>query len=202
LHTFTGKDANPSANPPKLADYNLPMNWAGHTTVGYVDNISMENVIVTGRQLTFSGTGYQQTATLSKSVIRGKALTSPTDAKYLIKNVKFKDVKVYSECITDANKGSHFTIDATTTESIVFNGCTNTALNDITSSEKYSVYPNPANDVIHIKGGQLTDKLTLINTLGQIEKQTVGEKIDLSELKEGIYLLKINNNQALKVFKK
>lgn len=201
LHTNSGKDANPNSNPPKLANYVLPTDWIGHTTVGYVNNISFDNVVVTGRQVTFDGNGYVQTPVVSKSLIRGAVLTSPAGAKYLFKNISFKDVKINTVCLNDANKGSYFTIDTNTTENIVFNGCTETALNAISTSDKYKVYPNPVTETLNVSGVTENDKITLYNTVGSLIKSDVGNKMDISELASGLYFLKINNNHTIKILK-
>lgn len=201
LHTNTDKDANPNANPPKPANYVLPTDWSGHTTVGYINNITFDNVIVTGSQVTFDGNAFQQTPVVSKSLIKGVVLTSPANTKYLIKNISFKDVKINSVCLNDANKGTYFTIDSNTTENIIFRGCTETALHEVNSYQKYTVYPNPVKNMITILGASETDRLSLYNSLGSLSKSGVGSKMDLSGLESGLYLLKINNNHSIKILK-
>ncbi len=193
LHTNTGKSGN--------NDYVLPTDWVGNTTVGYVGDIVLENIVITGRQIEFSGQNFNQPATASKGLIRGATLTSPAGQKYLMKNISFKEVKINSVCLTEENKGTYFNIDANTTQNIVFHGCAPTSTNNIKTSN-YEAYPNPANDMINIKGGQITDKLTLFNAMGQVVKENIGIQLDVRDLNEGIYFLRINNNQAIKVFKK
>lgn len=193
LHTNSGKESK--------NDYVLPTDWAGHTTVGFVGNISFENVIVTGRQVTFDGNAYQQTPVASKSLIKGATLTSPAGQKYIMRNISFKDIKINSICLTDENKSSYFNIDANTTENIIFRGCTETALNDIKTTEIYSVFPNPVKNILTIAGAIETDRISLYNSMGSLIKNDVGNKMDIRELKSGLYFLKINNNHTVKILK-
>ncbi len=65
------------------------------------------------------------------------------------------------------------------------------------------IYPNPAKDIIHI----LTDKvqikgLVLTDVNGKIIKETVENKINLTSLENGLYLLKIINTDGLSITKK
>jgi hypothetical protein len=193
LHTNSDKE--------KANNYVLPTDWAGHTTVGYVGNISLENVVITGKQVIFNGNAFQQDPVASKSLIKGATLTSPAGTKYLMKNISFKNVKINSVCLTEENKATYFNIDAATTENIVFNGCLSTSLNETGNSGKYTVYPNPAGDFAFVWGATESDKITLYNTLGSQIKHCIGNKIDIRDLERGMYFLHINKEPALKLLK-
>ncbi len=70
----------------------------------------------------------------------------------------------------------------------------------------FKIYPNPLTDRIHIKNSGLQQyKLTILNSLGQTIKQTQvnneNQIIDLTELKAGIYLLRINDRELIKTMK-
>jgi len=80
------------------------------------------------------------------------------------------------------------------------------SINEIDSKE-YKVYPNPVKDFINI---ELTDNyaeisIDVFNILGQkikvFENLNSTENIDLSDLKTGIYLLRINTNKTSKTIK-
>jgi PKD repeat protein len=69
-------------------------------------------------------------------------------------------------------------------------------------SDNISVYPNPANDYIFINSSK-TDKLaTIYNSLGIkiMEHNLLNNKINISELKPGLYLIEIDN-EILKFIK-
>jgi hypothetical protein len=55
-----------------------------------------------------------------------------------------------------------------------------------------SVYPNPANDVVFIKSSKIISNITFYNIVGeQIKSVNNINKIDISSLKEGIYVIKV-----------
>lgn len=194
LHTNSDKE--------KANNYILPTDWNGHAAVGYVGNISFENVIVTGKQVIFNGDAFQQDPVASKSLIKGAALTSPAGTKYLMKNISFKEVKINSVCLTDENKATYFDIYAATTENITFFGCLSTsAMNINDNSGKYTVFPNPSGDVVFVQGAADSDILTLYNALGSQIKHCSGNKMDVHDLERGVYFLQINEGPALKFLK-
>ena len=213
LHTNTGKDADPNANPPRLANYALPTNWVDHTTVGYVDGITFENVVVKGKQLEFTGEAFQQTSASTKSLIKGMVLTNPSGTKFMMKNIKFNNVTINSVKLTDTNKSTYFTIDANTTQNILFNVVSPALVKQAVDSieaeisvnnlvpGKYNVYPNPVNDIVFIEGANESDILKLYNSLGAVIIHSNGTKLDVSKLKNGLYLLQINNSQPIKIVK-
>ena len=73
----------------------------------------------------------------------------------------------------------------------------------------FSVYPNPTTDVLNIKSSKEIDNVTVFNLLGQnvasfTKNEIINSSIDLSELSQGLYLVKItsgNKTQTLRVTK-
>lgn len=70
----------------------------------------------------------------------------------------------------------------------------------------FKIYPNPFTDRIHIENIDLQQyELTILNSLGQTAKRTQVNNdnimIDLSELKEGIYFLRIESRDSAKTMK-
>ena len=82
----------------------------------------------------------------------------------------------------------------------------------ITENElvKLSVYPNPTSGILNIKSTEEIDNITVFNLLGQSvakfgKNDITNSSIDLSELSEGLYLVKVtsgNNTETLRVTKK
>lgn len=69
-------------------------------------------------------------------------------------------------------------------------------------SLKFSLYPNPANDLVTFKGELNNAKVSVLNALGQeVMTQTIsnGETMNVSELNAGIYLVKVENNGVTSV---
>ena len=67
------------------------------------------------------------------------------------------------------------------------------------------LYPNPANDIIHIDGLEGEHEVTIYNAVGALVK-TVNisddNEIAISELSEGLYLIRIDNRHAMRFVKK
>lgn len=67
-----------------------------------------------------------------------------------------------------------------------------------TEVKNFSIYPNPAGDVVNIETKQNTNNLNIqvfdINGRKVIQKDISTKTLDVSQLSRGIYLLKINSN--------
>ena len=61
-----------------------------------------------------------------------------------------------------------------------------------------TIYPNPVDDILHINFNNQLSKIELINMHGQIvfKKNNALQQVDLSQLKSGIYFLKIHHQEA------
>lgn len=69
---------------------------------------------------------------------------------------------------------------------------TNTASIDDVFADKFSVYPNPASDIIRIKTNETIEKVEVYSVIGKrILQQDNNKQINLASLQSGLYLLKI-----------
>ncbi|MEZ4853869.1 T9SS type A sorting domain-containing protein [Flavobacterium sp.] len=79
------------------------------------------------------------------------------------------------------------------------------SLNDIAEQEeKISIYPNPAFNYIQINGLKQKQSFSIYNVIGKkinTGHLTDNEKIDISQLTNGLYFLKFNNGITLKFIK-
>ncbi|MDZ4666052.1 MAG: T9SS type A sorting domain-containing protein [Bacteroidota bacterium] len=67
---------------------------------------------------------------------------------------------------------------------------------------KYSIYPNPTNDFIHISGIKNGQMIQIQNTLGEMVVQTqTSDKIDISALNKGLYFIILKENNSQHTFK-
>ena len=94
-----------------------------------------------------------------------------------------------------------------------YNSCNKCDANSLSEEvlNNLRVYPNPANDVLHLDFGmanKLDSKITVYNTIGEEligesrSKQNTGVmNIDIKSLKQGIYLLKIEMENSVKMVK-
>ena len=66
---------------------------------------------------------------------------------------------------------------------------------DITNETEFTIYPNPAQNKIHIscKAGEIIKEVNIYNQLGQkvISKKQLTNFIDVSELRKGIYIIEL-----------
>ncbi len=78
-------------------------------------------------------------------------------------------------------------------------------IDNLDLTKQIKVYPNPVKDELHISRNNIsTLSYKLYNTLGEIiksEKIKPNEKIDFKDLYKGIYFLKINTKNDVKIFK-
>jgi hypothetical protein len=67
--------------------------------------------------------------------------------------------------------------------------------------QQITIYPNPANTNIHIKGINNLVEVNIYNQMGQLVLNAIinseNETVDLSPLNEGIYFVRIDNQQSL-----
>ncbi|MDG1397023.1 MAG: endonuclease [Polaribacter sp.] len=77
---------------------------------------------------------------------------------------------------------------------------------EIFNSPEFKIHPNPVDDILYIQGNSDFETIFVFiyNYLGKKIKafETNKKEINLSDLKKGIYLLKINNSYSTKFIKK
>ena len=101
--------------------------------------------------------------------------------------------------VTDANENT--AIEVTRTVNVE-----DTLALDSTEINSVSVYPNSTASKWTIESSRVINTLTLFNLLGQkVLDQTVNDtkvNIDASNLKTGVYILKVNKNTIKRVIKR
>ena len=77
-------------------------------------------------------------------------------------------------------------------------------INEVSLEDSFSIYPNPANDFILINNPNWIKSKTIYSITGQLVKKenNQNEKIDISNLQQGVYLLEIETTENQKVIKK
>ena len=75
------------------------------------------------------------------------------------------------------------------------------------NNDNYKIFPNPVNDKINIISNSIDiEKVQILDVTGKIVKQLETKQlnnisIDISDLKKGIYFIKINNSSPIKIIK-
>ena len=76
------------------------------------------------------------------------------------------------------------------------------ASEEILNKNNIHVYPNPAKDTLYISGLKTETLVKIFNTQGQeLLKKTIKDTLDISNLINGVYFLKIKNEQTQKFIK-
>ena len=101
--------------------------------------------------------------------------------------------------VSDSNGNAAVEVSRTVTVTEVL-GLDSTEINSV------SIYPNPTASKWTIESSRVINTLTLFNLLGQkVLEQTVNDKkvnIDASNLKAGVYMLKVNKTTLKRVIKR
>lgn len=69
-------------------------------------------------------------------------------------------------------------------------GCTITGIRDQQMNHSMSLYPNPVNDVLYLKDKNESQSFSIYNWVGEKVLESNGDKVNVSQLSSGIYLLK------------
>jgi len=99
------------------------------------------------------------------------------------------DVKLYIE--NDIKSWNEIT------KSLTFNALSINELNDLT----FNVYPNPTNGVLNITSKHPIDSIKIYSVLGRevLTTTTEVDKIDISNLTNGMYIIKVSSNNTTAV---
>ncbi|QZE13446.1 T9SS type A sorting domain-containing protein [Halosquirtibacter laminarini] len=136
----------------------------------------------------------------SSNCFKRIGLSSPENVKYIRTTSYQKTPNVYP-----GPSSSYWAL----TELRVFGTDTNTKKHTLFSAtteqnEKINIYPNPASNFIEINGENIESSINIYNILGAKVKTIYdyhsGEKINIEDLKQGIYLIPVNK-KVYKVIK-
>lgn len=116
-------------------------------------------------------------------IISGVASAASPSTNYLIK-------------ATNVNGEGFYTVNITINPAL--------SLPDFNTS-RLQIYPNPATDILTISASEVFSETTIINLLGQKIRSKTGisseEKIDVSDLEKGCYLIQIKVGNGVKTAK-
>ena len=75
-------------------------------------------------------------------------------------------------------------------------GCATLSVDSFNLASRFSIYPNPASDILNIKVDRSIElnKVIIYSSLGSILKTGMSQDIDLRNLSKGIYYLRIETN--------
>jgi len=79
-------------------------------------------------------------------------------------------------------------------DDLAFSTTFSAAIQNTASQQVWQVYPNPANNLLHITSNNQNYTATLINSIGQVVLQTNSASADVSHLPNGNYCLQLRTN--------
>lgn len=128
--------------------------------------------------------------------IRFKSTTPPTVGEYAFQGVALDDITIY---VPQGASGSFNVSPWNTMKEIIEETLTSFGS---TSAGEVRVFPNPAKGEITLMGSKAMNSIALFDLSGRIIKrlEPTVDKIDISQLSNGVYLLKIDN-EAIKIVK-
>lgn len=94
------------------------------------------------------------------------------------------DIRMYKTTLSQANVTS------------LFNEANALKVDDFNSFSDFSIYPNPANDLISIKSEETIESLEVLSLEGRKIKSTNASTIDVSNLTNGMYLLQVKTEDG------
>lgn len=105
--------------------------------------------------------------------------------------------------IVSEGSGDNFVIDQI---KISTGDYVNTLSFDGVLDQSFSLYPNPAQDFIVINNANIDDNVNIFDVVGKrvmsFKIETKNQHLDIIDLKSGLYFLRLNNSQAIKLLKK
>ena len=99
-------------------------------------------------------------------------------------NGAIDDLKIYNYAITDSEVAN------------LYNNNSTLAVSEISKTKNIRIYPNPVKDFLHIKSDSVIDKVEVFSLEGKKLKETNQNKIDVSELTSGVYIIKTIDNKG------
>ncbi|MCT4640037.1 MAG: leucine-rich repeat protein, partial [Bacteroidales bacterium] len=218
--TMSG-DASDSKTVNSGDTYNFTVNHGQNVTItatkeGYTfskDTYSLSNVTENKTDINFKATIITYTVQFNiksegKAVnnctvkLNGKDYTTNADGLVTINNIKPGD---YSYTVTangyKEQTGDIKVINKDIVKSIVLIKDDKVLSVDLLDSNNYSLYPNPAKDIITLKSNSTISRVTIISISGAVVKVNTDEcneaHINISDIKPGIYILRAQTKDGL-----
>jgi hypothetical protein len=177
------------------------------SSVSAEKEITISNQVIDVTGITVKGAGSATTITTVGGTLQMEATVAPSDASNKEVTWSVSDATVAS--ISDAGlltaiKDGTVTVTATSKADNTKKGTVDITISgqvgimDITASG-ISIYPNPANDKIHVTQFELVRSIAIYNIVGKTEINTnlTESTLDISSLKNGVYIVRVvsRNNQ-------
>jgi hypothetical protein len=170
-------------------DWSFWTRWAALVTWAAEGDVKPKFTIMTDDDGDGSWTAVQTTITTQPTAVNSWVQQTGTYSNDISRQVRIKFSKSGGTTDEPTNLQELMYIDDV---SLKYNGATlGVSDQDIMS---FSIYPNPATDLISISGVDNIKSIKVYSILGSLEKEVFNtNQIDISELSSGIHLIKVDN---------
>ncbi|WP_392348756.1 T9SS type A sorting domain-containing protein [uncultured Polaribacter sp.] len=170
-------------------DWSFWTRWAALVTWAADGDVKPKFTIMTDDDGDGSWTAVQTTITTQPTAVNSWVQQTGTYSNDISRQVRIKFSKSGGTTAEPTNLQELMYIDDV---SLKYNGATlGVSDQDIMS---FSIYPNPATDLISISGVDNIKSIKVYSILGSLEKEVFNtNQIDISELSSGIHLIKVDN---------
>jgi len=86
-------------------------------------------------------------------------------------------------------------------DNVTVEEATSTDVNTLEVSNSASIYPNPTSSILNIRSNSSMVKYSIFNLCGKKVLSGVGQQVDVSVLKSGLYMLTLDDGSHLKFIK-
>jgi hypothetical protein len=169
-------------------DWSFWTRWAELVTWAAEGDVKPKFTIMTDDDGDDSWTAVQTTITTQPTVVNSWVQQTGTYSNDISRQVRIKFSKSGGTTADPTNLNQLMYIDDV---SLIFASTLSISEEELMS---FSIYPNPATDLISISGVDNIKSIKVYSILGSLEKEALNtNQIDISELSSGIHLIKVDN---------
>ena len=169
-------------------DWSFWTRWAELVTWAAEGDVKPKFTIMTDDDGDGTWTAVQTTITTQPTVVNSWVQQTGTYSNDISRQVRIKFSKSGGTTADPTNLNQLMYIDDV---SLIFASTLSISEEELMS---FSIYPNPATDLISISGVDNIKSIKVYSILGSLEKEALNtNQIDISELSSGIHLIKVDN---------
>ena len=169
-------------------DWSFWTRWAALVTWAAEGDVKPKFTVMTDDDGDDTWTAVQTTITTQPAAVNSWVQQTGTYTNDIARQVRIKFSKSGGTTDEPTNLAQLMYIDDV---SLIFASTLSISKEELMS---FSIYPNPATDLISISGVENINSIKVYSILGSLEKEVFNtNQIDISELSSGIHLIKVDN---------
>ncbi|MDA9087194.1 T9SS type A sorting domain-containing protein [Polaribacter sp.] len=169
-------------------DWSFWTRWAALVTWAAEGDVKPKFIVMTDDDGDDTWTAVQTTITTQPAAVNSWVKQTGTYTNDIARQVRIKFSKSGGTTDDPTNLAQLMYIDDV---SLIFASTLSISKEELMS---FSIYPNPATDLISISGVENINSIKVYSILGSLEKEVFNtNQIDISELSSGIHIIKVDN---------